>query len=105
MWCLSFAVTRLSSVWFIRLSILKDSPSTWVNSNLIIKKIPPQSSMTPTPGEAPPISAATPSANADEGKPKSDINIPLRTSLGQLSTWGKIESGLENAACSSLQYE
>jgi len=109
MWCLSFAITYWSK-WVVRLSIGKDSPSTWVSSSLIIDEVPSQSSV---PTEASLISDATPSAqsasgeqeNGNGGKPKSSIKISLLATRDELTTWSQIETELANGAALSLQYE
>ena len=43
--------------------------------------------------------------NGNGGKPKLSINIPLRTTCDQLSTWGGIEAELVKGPALSLQYE
>ncbi|KIM71381.1 hypothetical protein PILCRDRAFT_17120 [Piloderma croceum F 1598] len=121
MWRLAFGVDWSSSKWAVTLSILKHSPETWVDSHLILDEVSPRCSITPTtPTTASSslrINAATiPNSNAQSasgqhtqnpakptGKP---INIRLRTTHSELTTWSSIEALLEeSSAGSSLQYD
>jgi hypothetical protein len=112
MWRLSFDITwRLK--WVVRLSILKGSPGTPVDSCLIIEEASPRSSVTCTPTEALLTNAAITNAQSigkqtskNREKPQSAIHIPLRTTHDELSTWGTIEGAVDNSSAgSSLQYE
>jgi len=111
-WGLEFSLT--SSKWVIRLSILGDSPDTWVDSCLIIDEASPQRSITPTRTKPSLIDAAilntlsTGQPLQNRGKPagKPAIKIPLQTMSDQLTTWTPIEVPLEDSSLgSSLKYD
>ena len=120
MWSLSFSITS-SSQWVVTMAILEHSPSTWIDSRLIIEE-PPQHSAPAEPTSHWLIDAAIPDesssssrsqGNKKRSKPKPNISLRLKSGNQQLTPFvsnsavrSEIVVALEDSMMGpSLQYE